>query len=53
MKWVYVFRQNGTQCILLDKMELDVKKLYKVGINPNFTTRNPLVLKCNDDCEGM
>ena len=50
-----MFRQNCTQCILLDKTELDVKKLYEVGINPNFITRfkNPLVLKCNDDCEGM
>ena len=42
-------------CILLDKTKLDVKKLDEVGINPNFTTssKNPLLLKCNDYCEGM
>ena len=33
MRWVYVFRQNGTQ--MLDETELDVKKLYEVGINHN------------------
>ena len=32
-EWVYVFRQNSTQ--MLDETESDVKKLDKVGINPN------------------
>lgn len=43
------------RCILLDKTELDVKKLDEVGINPNSTTssKNPFLLECNDDCDGM